>query len=135
MSVTRWKLAGVTVGIVSVVGGSATAYAWTAHSQSASAPNVASVSASNVSASTAAAKNARLKIAAADAVGWITAITSRLEDKLAEIGSPATITPDQAEHLRVKIRFVSFLQDKAGDLAAAILRRTHVLEPDLDAVG
>jgi hypothetical protein len=119
MNVTRWKVAGVAVGVAGIVGASATAYAWTGSSASASAPFVSSVSAHDVPAAVAAAKAARLRISAENAVDWISAITSRLEDKVSALGSPSTLTPRAAEHLRAKIRFVDFLQNKAGDLAAA----------------
>lgn len=116
----RGKIAGIAVGVASVVAGSATAYAYVPnHAGSASQPLVSSINAHDVSAAIAASKSARLHIAAADAVTWIDAITTRLEDKIAAIGSPSTVTPREAEHLRFKIRFVKFLRDKAADLAAA----------------
>jgi hypothetical protein len=119
MNTARWKTVGVTVGIVSVIGGGATAYAWSGSSARASAPLVSSVSAHDVAAAVSAAKTARQHIGAEKAVDWIAAITSRLEDRVNAFGTPSTLTPREAEHLRDKIRFVGFLQDKAADLSAA----------------
>lgn len=131
----RWKIAGVAAGVVCVVAGSATAYAYAPdHAGGVSGVNVSSVNAHDVSASLAASKSARLRIAADDAVTRIAAITTRIEDKVAALGGPSTLTPREAEHLRFKLHVIHLLTEKAGDLAAAGTTGAAALQTRLTAL-